>query len=204
MFSWSNYIYQTKQGFNQLTKNESILRQTLLLLTIGVILVIADEMLNSFLGVEFEFKPEQLGIFWAILFLISGIFSQFTSKFLKIVSEKKLLFLTGIIVAVTFIVSPLAGILLGGISLTVRAASQVIFLNTGSFIINKNTESKYRATTISTYNMLRNIPYAVSAYFIGSLADTYSAKIIASYLGVVLLLLLIFPILRRPYESSNK
>ena len=111
---------------------------------------------------------------------------------------------TGLNAAGETIVSPLDGILLEGISLTVRAASQVIFLNTGSFIINKNTESKYRATTISTYNMLRNIPYAVSAYFIGSLADTYSAKIIASYLGVVLLLLLIFPILRRPYESSNK
>jgi hypothetical protein len=39
--------------------------------------------------------------------------------------------------------------------------------------------------------MIKNIPYLVCAYGIGFLADTYSAKGIAFYLGVVLLVLLI-------------
>ncbi|OGK13097.1 hypothetical protein A3A93_04455 [Candidatus Roizmanbacteria bacterium RIFCSPLOWO2_01_FULL_38_12] len=190
VFSWSNYVRQTQQGFRQLTKTNNIVKQTLLLLSIGVILLIADEMLNSFLGVEFHFKPEQLGVFWAVILLISGFFSQFTPKLLQFFSEKKLLIITGMVVAVSFIVSPFVGIVLGGLSLAVRSVSQVIFLNTGSILINKNADSKYRATTISTYNMLRNIPYALLAFFIGSLADIYSAKMIAFYLGIILLILL--------------
>jgi hypothetical protein len=59
-----------------------------------------------------------------------------------------------------------------------------------SIIINRHTESKYRATTISTFNMMRNLPYVITAFLIGTLADTFSAKTIAMYLGIFLLILL--------------
>lgn len=195
VFSWKNYLSQTKRGIGELTKNRFILKQVLLLLSIGVILVIDNEMLSSFLAVEFEFTPVQLGFFWALLSILSGVLSQFTPYLIKIFAEKMLLIISGIIIAVTFIISPIAGLILGGTSIIIRALLHVIFLNTGSIIINENVESKYRATSISTYNMLRNIPYALSAYFIGNLANSYSAKTTAFYLGIILIVLLVFQII---------
>jgi hypothetical protein len=47
-----------KQGFRELTKTVNIRNQTLLLLSIGAIVVIVDEMLNSFLAVEFGFSEK--------------------------------------------------------------------------------------------------------------------------------------------------
>jgi len=72
-------------------------------------------------------------------------------------------------------------------------------------LINKNTKSKYRATTISTFNMIKNIPYLLFAYLIGSLSGTISARYTALVLGLLLLFLLAlqcfsFP---KPYRAVN-
>jgi hypothetical protein len=58
-------------------------------------------------------------------------------------------------------------------------------------MINKQTESKYRATTISTFNMLKNLPYVLTAAFIGRLMDIISARHFAFYFGLALLAVLL-------------
>lgn len=78
-----------------------------------------------------------------------------------------------------------------GLSLIIRTSLQAMYINVSSVVVNENTESKYRATTISTLNLLNNIPYVLTAFFLGSLADHYSAVMLATFLGGFLLLLLI-------------
>jgi hypothetical protein len=50
-----------------------------------------------------------------------------------------------------------------------------------SVTINNSTESRYRATTLSTFNMIKNIPHVFSAYFVGLLAIAIQQKILALY-----------------------
>src|SRR3990167_7067795 len=196
-FSLAGFIEQTKQGFRELSKNKKVLSQTLLFLSVGGIIVIADEMLNGFLGVEFGFNEQMAGILWAVIYLLSSLSSQLTPKLLNYLNENKSLIIVGGLMGISFIISPYIGLLLGGTSLLFRSSLQVMFSNLSSIVINKNTESKYRATTLSTFNMLKNIPYVLTAFFIGSLADKFSAKIIAFWLGIILFGLLFFQIRRR-------
>jgi MFS family permease len=195
-FSWTNYVNQTKQGIKQLTKTISIRNQTILLLSIGLIGVILDEMLYSFLGVEFGLKAESIGIVWAVIFLISAIAVQTTPFIRQSLGDKKAVILTGGVISITLIVSPILGLMFGVVSILLSSAFLAILTNLTSIIINKNTESKYRATTLSTFNMIKNIPYVLSAYFIGSLSDTISAKNSAMVLGLILIFFLLIQMIK--------
>jgi len=186
-FNLKNFLVQTSQGIKQLFKTIDVKKQTWSLLLIGFVVIIADEMLNSFLGVEFGFDPKQIGLFWGLIYLVSAFGSKFTPNIYSKLGEKFTLFLTGLVIAISLVVSPVLGLILGGASLLIRSTFQAIYYNLASININKHTESKYRATTLSTFNMLRNIPYAISAFFLGTLADIYSAKTLAVFLGIFLL-----------------
>jgi MFS family permease len=201
-FSWKNYVYQTKQGIKQLNKNIKIRQQTILLLSIGVIFVILDEMLYSFLGVEFGLKAESIGVVWAIIFLTSAVIVQTTPLIGKTLGDKKAILLIGGIIALTLIISPLLGLILGILSIFISSTALSIFTNLSSIIINNNTDSKYRATTLSTFNMLKSIPYLLTAYLIGSLSDKISAKNTAFVLGIVLLFLLALQTFRVKKNSN--
>ncbi len=186
-FSFRNFVNQTGQGLKELFKNYEIKKQTILLLSIGFFIVIASEMLDYFLGFEFGFNEIEFGILWSIIFIISAMASQLTPLLRKIFKENGAIILTGIIMAITFLISPFIGLIFGGISLALRSSLQGIFGNLASITINNNTESKFRATTLSTFNMIKNIPYILSAYFIGSISDKLSAKTTAFYLGILLI-----------------
>ena len=203
-FSLNNFFIQTKQGFRQLFRTSSIARHTLLLLSITGILVIADEMGESFLGVEFGFKEGSIGIFFALIYLIAATVSQLTPRLSSTFNPVKATVFLSFLVAATFILSPFVGLLLGGITLVVRQSLATITNNLASVIINQHTESKYRATTISSFNMIKNLPYMLSAYFIGSLMDLYSAKNIAAVMGVTILVLITLQLFAFRYLSSGK
>jgi hypothetical protein len=104
---------------------------------------------------------------------------------------------------VSYVVSPYVGLVVGGLSLIIRSSTQSIFGNLASVEINNNTESKYRSTTISTFNMIKNLPYILTAYFIGSISDILSAKQTSFYLGLILIVFLVIVYLVKR-DKSNK
>lgn len=189
-FSWRNFIEQNKQGLKELNKTANLKRQTILLLSIAFFSVIAHQILNDVLAVEFGFKSHQLGILLGVLSLLSAIASQAAPWLGKYFKINNLFFLIGVLIALTLVVSPYVGLVLGGIALFVRVLFQVIFRNLVSVAINNEIESKYRATTLSTFNLLKNIPYIIVAYYIGYLMDLFTARIFAAGLGLILLLVL--------------
>ena len=204
-FTLSNFIRQTRQGLLQLTKSTDIKKQTIMLLSIGFFVVIVDEMLNSFLGFEFGFGAKQLGMLTAVIYLISAAATQLTPWIRHKFGDNYSNFVVGGLIAISLIISPIIGIIVGGITLAFRSSLQAIFGSMASVTINNNSESKYRATTISTFNMIKNIPYVLSAFFLGSLADQISARWLAAGLGAALLIMLVPQFLwRKVYVSSRK
>lgn len=195
-FSFANFVSQTKYGLLELFKNSNVKFQTILMLSIGFIVVISSEMVDSFLSFEFGFTDKQMGILWSLIFVLSAFSSQLTPFINRLFGLKNSLFLVGLLMAVTFIISPYIGLFLGGLSLILRSSSQGIFGNLSSIVINNNTESRFRATTISTFNMIKNIPYLLMAYFIGSISDLISAKNVSMYLGIALVILLVISLFR--------
>jgi len=185
-FSLKNYFTQTKQGFSQLFSKINY-RRTVNLLLLGGFVVILDEMMEAFLLVEFGFKPQGLGIIYSIIFILSAFSVQLTPWFKQKFGLRSGLVILGLVLATSLMVSPVVGLTLGGLTVLLRYNVAPIFNNLASIMINQRTESKYRATTISTFNMIKNLPYVLSAVFIGQLMDIMSARIFALYFGLALL-----------------
>lgn len=190
-FSLAAYLSQTRQGYRQLTASITVRRRTILLLMIGFVAVILDEMLNSFLGVEFGLSETMMGVFWAAIFVATAAASQFTPWLRRKWGSINATILVGLILAISLMVSPLAGLVLGMGAILINSIAQAFYGNLASVMINQQTESRYRATTLSTFNMVKNIPYVMTAYGLGVLADVFSAKYTAAVLGIALLIGLI-------------
>ena len=185
-FSLKNYLRQTVMGFSQLFGRSNLRLDIFRILSIGIFIVICWEVLNDALAIGFGFSPEQLGIFAAILYLSTAILSRLSDKFVKLFGGIKANLFIGVIIAVSLIVSPVVGIFFGGLTIFIRVIVSKIFSNITSEVINVNTKSKYRATTISTFNMLQNLPYVVMAFAIGSTIDRLSSQRFALWLGTVM------------------
>lgn len=203
-FMLKDFVFQTKEGLKELFKTIDIKKQTIFLLSVGFFVVISSEMLSGFLAVEFGFTEQEQGILWSVIFLISALASQLTPFIKDKFKGNSSTIFVGIIICVSFLISPYAGLIVGGISLAFRASFEGIFNNLASIIINNNTESRYRATTISTFNMIKNIPYVLTAYFVGSISDHFSAKNTALYLGIILAAIILIQLLSSHRQVKNE
>lgn len=189
-FSFKNYLYQSKQGFNQLFSLASR-NMTVKLLILGGVFVVLDEMLEAFLLVEFGFKAQAMGIIYAIIYILSAFSSQLGPWLTQKIKLNSAIMFIGLITAISLIISPFVGMIIGGLVILLRYNLAPVFNNLASVMINQNTESKYRATTISTFNMIKNMPYVLSAFFIGHLMDIMSARVFAFYFGLALLIVIV-------------
>jgi MFS family permease len=203
-FSLKNYLRQTAMGFDQLFRQGKLRVDILRILSIGVFAVICWEVLNDALAIGFGFSPEQLGIFASILYLSTAVLSRLSDKFIKMFGGVKTNILIGTIIAISLIVSPTVGVALGGLTIFIRVVVSKIFSNITSEVINANTKSKYRATTISTFSMLQNLPYVVLAFVIGTMIDKLSPQIFAFWLGIVMMVVVGFQLVKfRPAEQGH-
>ncbi len=189
-FSLKNYTSQLKQGFGQLFKRVK-LKTTIILLIIGAFFVILYESVGDALVIEFGFKSSQLGIFYAGLYVISALGVQLAPYLRRKLKTNKLMMLIGLIFSGTLMLSPFVMMLLGGLTVYTRAVFGQIMLNLTSEEINKDIMSKFRATTLSTFNMLKSLPYAIFAVLIGHLMDLYTARNFAFWFGAGFLLVVI-------------
>jgi hypothetical protein len=117
--------------------------------------------------------------------------------------EKKTFMISMIIIAIALIVSPIIGMVTSGVLLMIRVIMEVLYDNAASSLINKNTSSEVRATTLSSLSLLRSIPYGLGGSFVGVLVIlSGGAKMFAMYFGIVLVLSVIILGLRIPKRVS--
>lgn len=200
-FSLSNFIKQLPTGFHQLVKSEKIINQTILLVSIGLVTIICSESLHDFMVVELGYKPAQLGIFFSVLYILAALANQLTQHIKRYVSYIHFMYIVGFVIALSLIISPILGIVLGSVVLTLRMCLQNLSGTISTIIINDNTDSKYRATTLSTFNLIKNIPYVLMAYGVGSLAQSFSALRLAMYLGIFLFVLVVIQFTYKTIKS---
>lgn len=191
-FSIKQFIEQNKAGvtqLRQLLRNVPIMP---IIFGVASVWVISDEMLESVLAVEYGFSPQFIGPFFALLFLISAGASTLTPILNRRFHINTLLFILGLVLAVSYIVSPFVGILFGGVMMILRESIMRIFNNGASIVINNYTSSSIRVTTLSTFSMVKNLPYAAVAFFMGVWMDKITSQWVAFYLGSGLIVALLF------------
>ena len=158
------------------------------LLIPGAFMIATENVLNDATAVELGFSSIQLGIFATILYLFGVLVSEKTDWLMGKFSSTWLYLGTILVYSVTLLFMPKATFVIGAMLLLTRYGVQTFFGNYESVRINAVTDSKYRATTLSTFSLLRNIPYVLSATFIGVLMSHYTAKLFSMYFGLILLI----------------
>ncbi|MCE7897782.1 MAG: hypothetical protein DPW11_00230 [bacterium] len=154
-------------------------------------MVATENVLSDATAVELGLNSVQLGIYASVLFMVGVVFSENTEKILKLTNSKILYLMLVAIYLITLILMPVAGLLLGIALLFVRYAAQTVYDNFTSVRLNTVIESRYRATTLSTYSLIRNIPYVIFATGIGMMINLLSAKTFSMYFGILLIAMLL-------------
>lgn len=202
-FTIKSFFIQNMQGFKQLLGKKATRKITIGLILIGIITMIVYEGYNDILAVEVGFNPQQLGIMTTIVSISGAISMYFLVRWTEKYSNNLVLIISSLIFALTLLIAPISGIVLGGIGLIIRYILDPLINNEFSDCINKRIDSAHRATSISTFDMLRTIPYIFFILLLGYVSDVISPLIIGAILGGILILFIgINLILQREQKTS--
>ncbi len=158
---------------------------------IGAGYFIASKILGISQGREYDMDAQGVGILFAVGYIISAFASQAFPKLKSWLGDRMLLSATTLILIGSFIFAKFTGIALGSILIVSRISTSTIFWNISSTILNPLIESKNRATSLSTFALLYQLPYALLAYAIGDFIDTSSPNQFALILGITIAVLLV-------------
>lgn len=186
-YSWGKFVRQNAEGFRQLFASKKLTFMALALLIPGAFMIATENVLNDATAVELGFNSVQLGIFATILYLVGVVVSEKTDWFISKLSPIWLYGGTIVVYATTLLLMPKATFIAGALLLLTRYGVQTFFGNYESVRINAVIDSRYRATTLSTFSLIRNIPYVLTATLIGTLMNVYTAKLFSMYFALILL-----------------
>ncbi len=205
-FTIKGYINQNIEGIKHLFRSSELRKLTIGLLAVSVIMVIMWDGVNDILILDFGFKNNEvlLGIF-ASIFTLAGAFASYIYPRVFKKTKKYVFILIIGLYALSIIISPLVTMYLGVLTILVRNILDPILSNIISAKLNRNIDSKYRATSLSTFAMIKGIPYALTIYFIASLTDIYPSQYIAAVFGLILFIFLIYNALlpKKYFENTN-
>jgi len=202
-FSLRNYLNQTRQGFNLLFTKKR-LQTTLIFLTIAAFFTILYQSVNDALVIEFGFKGTQLGVFYAGIFIVSALGVQLTPWLKRYLKPYQIITIIGVVFSATLMISPFVMMFVGGLTVYLRETFGQILINLTSNEVNRDIPSKFRATTLSTFSMLKSLPYMFFAILIGHLMDLYTARVFAFWFGLAfgVIILVQFLLYQRTIKKS--
>jgi len=202
-YSWNSFFKQNTLGIKTLFANTYMKKLTVFLMTTGGLAIVIYNVLDDLLAVEYGFTPLSVSILFSVACVIAGIASYYVPHLKIKFDERKTLMISMIIIAIALIVSPIIGMVTSGVLLMIRVIMEVLYDNAASSLINKNTSSEVRATTLSSLSLLRSIPYGLGGSFVGVLVIlSGGAKMFAMYFGIVLTLSVIVLGLRIPKKVN--
>ncbi len=204
VLSWKIYWQQLQQGFRQLFTQTKFRAVVIVLFIAGIVPLFMYEMVEDILLVAYGATAMEIS--WEV-FLEStaiAIVIHFTSLIVKKVGGLKSFVIiafiyAGLLPLVTFasLWSAIALIIVWG---SLNVINRIIT----SKIINDQTTSEDRATTLSTFNMLLSLPYILMAAWIGFLADKYTVQNVVFWLGITMFIGLVVSVINLWLKTKKK
>lgn len=186
-FSWKNFLSQSKKGFKHLF-DKKLFGFTTLLLTFSAFHVFAYEIIDDLTVIDYGYAAKAIGVLYAIAILMAIPTSLLYERISKKISPVKLVYFGIIVLALHYIFTPWIGIYVWSVLFLLRVAYSPLRSNALSEIINKNTDSKIRATTLSTYSMMKIIPFVLLSGLVGLQVENLGVRKFDSiFFGLMLL-----------------
>lgn len=194
-FNFANYVKQTKAGFGNLLKVN--FRGTFfVLLVVMTIGMISFEFLDDILLVDYGYDEKVLGYLFAAISVVSAAVSRFSAKLSKVLGAFGGFLFVSFLFGVSYLFSPFIGMVALGAMMFVRNSLYSIQDNLVQEILNKNTVSAERATTISTFSMMKTFFYGLSGVGSSYLMSLVLPSEYAFGLGILLTVFLLAVLLR--------
>ncbi len=163
-FSWNNYRRQIMEGFRTLFFHKQIRKIIYILLIVGIIYLFMYEMLVDLLLVATGGTAMQISMS-LVLAILANVFIVRLSPWLKskIGNLKVFVVLAGVY-GLLMLIALRVNFLMAVALMIFWAIVYSLSLIIQSDILNQHIPSKYRATTLSTLNLLISIPYLFYGY----------------------------------------
>jgi MFS family permease len=189
-FSLPAFLSQTKHGFLELFSSRAMRSLTIFLISIGAFVVMNAEAIDAIISVDIGFRAEDLGILWGVIYLAAAGVGQLVPVLRKHFSDTMATYLVGLVYVISAGVTLLflhtsqqTLMIVGALMLFARASIQTVVTSLAGVQINARVQAKYRATALSTYSMLKSLPYALTAVLIGFFADRWGSIYVGALLG---------------------
>lgn len=205
-YSWSKFLAQNKQGFNQLFANRQTTYMIMLFIVPSAFMVGTENLLNDASAIELGYSSLEFGVYASAMFLFGVFVSEKSDWIINKVGAKYIYNALLIGYLLSLLLIPKLAIVAGTAMLLFRYGVQTIYDNYQSARINAVIESRYRATSLSTFSLLRNIPYLLGATGIGVMMNIYTARTFSMYFGIAFAVVMIVLFLAKPLAlyKSNK
>jgi len=185
-FSVKNFLTQTKKGFSHLLKR-SMLKYTSLLLIFGSFMAVAYEILDDVAVVDWGFNEIEIGLIYAAATLIAIPASYLYEFFAKRLSPIKMVVIASLLLTGNYLFSPWITAPLWVVIFLSRVFYSPIRGSAVSEVLNKHTTSNIRATTLSTYELMRKMPYVLLAGTMGIMMENLGVRWFSHYFALTLL-----------------
>ena len=192
IFSFKNFIKLTGQGFSHLFSRK-LITNTLLLLLLGAFSTISYEILDDVAVVDWGYNAIGISILYTAVILISIPSGFLYEKISKKVSQKTLIIIGILFLISNYIFSLKINVAIWTILFLARVVYSPIKKAAIVTLLNQNTDSTIRATTISTYELLNRLPFVLLGIPIGALMKNFGVKYFSvRFAGALLVLLIIY------------
>lgn len=188
-FNLKNFTKQNMEGFSYMFKKFMNKRFYLMILILAAFAHLVYQVFDNALAIEFGLSEEMMGVFFAAATLINALATHHYTQIKERVGLKGMYLLITFTITLTIIISPFAGLIVGAGTIFLRESLNGFPDILATDVINKSVKSNARATTISTFYMIKGLPYAISAYFIGGLIDLYNPSLSLNILLMIFLVL---------------
>ncbi len=202
-FNFNVFIKQNKIGFQMFSRGLLKIYIPIFMVLYGIYHMWSTGMVRVIMGSDFGFNGENLNYLIGICYLLSALLIGKTKYVRERLKDRGGILMLIAMMAIGYILAFFAQDLFSGtIVFLFMMASGSISKPWISVIINENTPSKYRATTISTFSFLIQVPYILIVVFFGKFADMGITRDFYLGVGVVLIMLFIYAVIRL-YATSG-
>ena len=186
--SIKNFIEQSGRGFQHLF-DKKMIGFTILLLTFGIFHVATYEIIDDITVIDYGYTAKAIGVLYAAAVVIAIPSSLLYERISRKVEPVKIFYLGIIVLGLHYIFTPWIGVTMWTFLFLMRVLYSPLRNNALSEILNSSTDSRIRATTLSTYSMMRTIPFVLLAGYIGTVSERIGIRNFdALFFGLMLVL----------------
>ena len=183
-YHWKEIVQNNLVGVQELWRARRLRTWILPLIVLGLGYYVAADILGLSQLREYGLGTNQAGWIFGVGFIISAGMAHFYPALRAKLGAGRLIWIAGAVMLLSLLGAKWVGASAGILLIMMRISSSTTFRNSRSVVVNAEIESKNRATTLSTLNLLTMLPYALLAGWIGGYIDRTSPNQFAWVMGV--------------------